>query len=156
MGRTMGRYDKITSLFWFCLGLFITLRSIQIGLGSLSDPGPGFIFFLSGFLLCLLSVVVFLAAYRGKIEDEEKSISWRGIRWKKMMFFIISLLIYTYFFETIGFIVSSLLLMLYLFKGIEPQKWSIAIMSAILTSIATYAIFVLWLKCQLPRGILPF
>ena len=152
----MGQYDKITSLFWFCFGLFITLKSIQIGLGSVSDPGPGFIFFLSGILLCLLSVVVFLAAYRKKAEDEEKSISWRGIRWKKMTFFIISLLIYTYFFETIGFIISSLLLMLFLFKGIEPQKWSAAILSTILTSIATYSIFVLWLKCQLPRGILPF
>ena len=73
-----------------------------------------------------------------------------------MTFFIISLLIYTYFFETIGFIISSLLLMLFLFKGIEPQKWSAAILSTILTSIVTYTIFVLWLKCQLPRGILPF
>jgi len=152
----MGRYDKITSLFWFCLGLFITLKSTRIGLGSVSDPGPGFIFFLSGILLCLLSAVVFIAAYRRNAEDEEKSISWKGIRWRKLTVFIISLLIYTYFYETIGFIISSLALMLYLFKGIEPQKWSTAIMSTILTSIATYAIFVLWLKCQLPRGILPF
>jgi hypothetical protein len=100
--------------------------------------------------------VVFLAVYRKKPEDQEKSISWRGVRWPKMTFFILSLLIYTYFFEAVGFIISSLWLMLYLFKGIEPQKWSTAILSTILTSIVTYAIFILWLKCQLPRGILPF
>jgi len=152
----MGRYDKITSFLWFIFGLFITLKAIPIGIGSLSDPGPGFIFFWSGILLCLFSLIVFIAAYRKKPEDGEKSISWKGIRWEKMMVFIIFLLIYTYFFEKIGFIISSLLLMLYLFKGIEPQKWSNAIMSTILTSVVTYAIFVLWLKCQLPRGILPF
>lgn len=152
----MGRFDKITSPFWFCLGLFITLEATRIGLGSVSDPGPGFIFFFGGILLSLLSVIVFVAAHRRNAKDEENSISWKGIRWGKLTVFIIALLIYTYFYEKIGFIVSSLVLMLYLFKGIEPQKWSTAIISAILTSIVTYAIFVLWLKCQLPRGILPF
>src|SRR5512139_2176573 len=98
----MRRYDKITSLFWFCLGLFITLRATRIGLGSVSDPGPGFIFFLSGILLCLLSVVVFVAAYRRNVKEEENSISWKGIRWGKLSVFIIALLIYTYFYEQIG------------------------------------------------------
>lgn len=152
----MASDDKITSSLWFCFGLFITLKAIPIGLGSLSNPGPGFIFFWSGILLCFLSAIVFLQAYRKKTKEAGKSISWIGIRWKKMILFIIALLVYTYLFEKIGFILSILLLMIYLFKGIEPQKWSTAILSTALTGFIAYSLFVLWLKCQLPRGILPF
>jgi len=152
----MERYDKITSSLWFCFGLFITLKAIPIGIGSLSNPGPGFIFFLSGILLCLFSVIVFLSAYRKKTGEAEKVTSWSGIRWGKILVFVLSLFIYTYLFEKIGFMGSSLLLMLYLFKGMEPQKWSTAVISTVLTSLVAYGIFVIWLRCQLPKGILPF
>ena len=69
---------------------------------------------------------------------------------------ILSLLVFTYFFEKIGFVVSVLLLMVYLFKGIEYQRWSIAILGAVLTSLAAYVVFAIFLGCQLPRGLLPF
>ena len=150
------RYDKITSLVWFFFGGFIAIKGWNIGFGSFSNPGAGFIFVLSGILMCLLSVIVFCSAYAKGRRGEEKSISWKGIRWRKMVGFTISLLVFTYFFEKIGYILSFSLLLLYLFKGIEPQKWRIAIICTILSSLFIYIVFVVWLESQFPRGILPF
>jgi putative tricarboxylic transport membrane protein len=152
----MDRYDKITSSLWLCLGLYVTIKASFIGIGSMSNPGPGFIFLWGGMGLCFFSGVVFLSAYFEKSRGNGKAILWKEIRWKKIISLILSLLIFTYFFEKIGFIVSVLLLMVYLFKGIEYQRWSMAILSAVLTSLMAYIVFALFLGCQLPRGILPF
>lgn len=152
----MTQYDKVISLFWFFFGLFITIKAANIGIGSLPNPGPGFTFFLGGIFICLLSVIVCIQAIHGERVGEIKSISWAGIRWGKIICLSISLICFVYVFEKIGYIISILLLMLYLFKGIEPQKWHTAIISTILTSVFVYLIFVLWLDCQLPKGILPF
>jgi hypothetical protein len=152
----MERCDRITSLFWFIFGLYITISAYTFGIGSLSNPGPGFIFFLTGNFISILSIIVFVGAEISIKSGEIRPISWEGIRWGKMISVVISLVIYTYLFEKIGYMLSILFLMLYLFKGIEPQKWRTAITSTILTCVMVYVIFVLWLKCQFPRGLLPF
>lgn len=147
----MERYDKITSSFWFLFGLYITINAYTFGIGSLSNPGPGFIFFLTGTFIAILSIIIFF-----KKKREKKLISWEGVRWGKMVSVVISLVIFTYLFERIGYMLSILFLMLYLFKGIEPQKWRTAITSAVLTCGLVYFVFIFWLKCQFPRGVLPF
>lgn len=152
----MARWDKITSLFWFCLGLILVIKSPHIGLGSFSNPGPGFIFFWGGIFLCSFSVIVFIIAYSQGKKGGGKSISWEGIRWRMIICLNIFLLIFAYLLEKIGYILSILLLMLFLFKVMGSQKWHIAIISTILCTLFVYAIFVLGLKSQLPRGILPF
>jgi hypothetical protein len=43
-----------------------------------------------------------------------------------------------------------------LFRFVEPQKWVVAVGGSALASIASYVVFELWLKTQLPRGILGF
>ncbi len=152
----MERFDKITSLFWFLLGLYVAIKGYTFGIGSLSNPGPGFIFFLTGNFISILSIIVFIGAYL-KIKSGQKSIiSWEGIRWGKLISVVIALVLYAYLFEKVGYMLSILFLMLYLFQGIEPQKWRTAITGTLLTCASVYFIFVFWLKCQFPKGILPF
>ena len=152
----MDRYDKITSFLWFCLGLYVAIKASFIGIGSMSNPGPGFIFLWGGMGLCFFSVIVFASVCFKKSGGRKKAILWKEIRWKKLILLILSLLVFTYFFEKIGFVISVLLLMVYLFKGIEYQKWSVAVVSAVLTSLLAYVVFAVFLGCQLPRGLLPF
>ncbi len=152
----MSRYDNITGLLWFSFGIFVAAKAYSLGLGNTSNPGPGFIFFWSGILLCILSILIFFTAYRKKTEKEGKSFLGVGIRWGKIFVYALSLILYTYFLEKLGFIVSTLILLFSLFKWIEPQKWSIAIISTIISCVFVYSVFVLWLGCQLPKGIMPF
>jgi hypothetical protein len=63
---------------------------------------------------------------------------------------------YSLFLDTLGFLVSTFILLLMLFRFVEPQKWVVAMGGSALASIASYVVFELWLKTQLPRGILGF
>ena len=152
----MARWDKVTSVVWLLFGLYVAIKAYTFGIGSLSNPGPGFIFFLAGNIISVVSVIIFIEAHL-KIRREPKNIIlWEGIRWGKLISVVIALILYAYLFEKIGYLLSILFLMLYLFKGIEPQKWRLAITSTILTCASVYLIFVFWLRCQFPKGILPF
>ncbi len=151
----MARYDRITSVLWFFVGVYVSLKSLQIGPGTISNPGPGFIFLISGILLCLFSVIVLITAFRQAPRETVPAIAWAEIRWQKLIALVAVLFIFAYAFERIGFLIGVLLMMVYLFKGIEFQKWPIALASAVITTIAAYFIFVVILGCQLPKGLLP-
>jgi putative tricarboxylic transport membrane protein len=144
----------MSSIFWFLLGWALTFLAYRLGLGTLTNPGPGFLPFWCGLFLSGLSLVVFL---RGKLDHRiggSKALRdlWAGMRWAKGVYVILALLIYTFVFTHIGFVLSTTLLLFFLFKAIEPEKWMIAIGGAILASLVCFVVFSLWLDVQLPRG----
>jgi len=63
---------------------------------------------------------------------------------------------YAIFLEILGFLMVTFLLLIFLFRGIEPQRWLVSVGGSALASLICYAIFELWLKTQLPKGILGF
>ena len=47
------------ALFWVAVGLLACYGATRLGLGSVTEPGAGFIFFWSGLVLIVLSLIVF-------------------------------------------------------------------------------------------------
>jgi hypothetical protein len=43
-------------LFWLAIGAFVVWAGRDMGLGELSDPGPGFAFYWVGLLMCVLAL----------------------------------------------------------------------------------------------------
>ncbi len=152
----MRRADLFSSVFWIILGGLICKWGYRLDLGTLSEPGSGFIIFWMGIVMMGLSLSIFLITLFRKIEPVKRASLWSGVRWHKLIFVLVSLLLYTYVLVPLGFLLSTSLLLILLFKFIEPQKWSIAVAGAILTVFISYAIFHLWLGSQLPKGILEF
>ena len=151
----MERANQFSSVFWLIFGLAITLGSYEIGLGTLNRPGPGFLPFWCGSILVGLSVLVFVKGMlspRGAGGTFQRL--WGGTRWYKGVYVVAALLAYNFIFAYLGFILSSVLLLLFLFKAIEPQKWSIAIAGALVASLGSYVLFARWLDVQLPVGII--
>jgi uncharacterized protein (DUF58 family) len=54
----------------------------------------------------------------------------------------------------LGFPLSTLILLLLLLKGFEPQRWRVVIPLAIGLTVLTYFLFSVLLKCELPKGLL--
>ena len=152
----MGKADQISSIFWLIFGLAVIFRSYQIGPGALTNPGPGFLSFWSGVILCGLSVLVI---FRGKLDQRvgaggKISQLWSGLSWPKSAYILSALVAYVLVFKYLGFMVSTALLLVFLFKGIEPETWLRATSSSILISVIIYILFGIWLQVQLPRGFL--
>ena len=76
--------------------------------------------------------------------------------WKKVALALTALLAYWLVLEHLGFLITTYLLLLFLLRVIEPQKWLLAVATALIATTFSYALFNLWLKVQMPNGILGF
>lgn len=146
--------DIFSSLFWLFIGVGVCYGGYDLKLGTFHDPGSGFIFFWVGIIMVGLSLIIFIQTFRlGPKVGEIKSL-WSGVRWKKIISVLLALFLYGYIFTSLGFILSTVLLLIFLFKTVEPQKWSIAFTGAILSALVCYGVFQLWLGSSLPKGLL--
>ncbi len=146
--------DSFSSLFWLAIGAGVCYGGYDLELGTLRDPGSGFMFFWVGVIMMGLSLSIFVRALREKQEASEIKSIWSGVQWQKIVAVLIALFLYAYSFEILGFIPGTILLLVFLFKAIEPQRWSMAILGAVVSSLAAYVVFQVWLGCQLPKGLL--
>ena len=150
----MGQTNQISSLFWLILGLAVTYGSYRLGLGTLTHPGPGFLPFWCGTILAGLSILVFIQGRLARRRGDPPTLGqrWEGVRWVKTVLVVLAILVYTFIFTYLGFILGTTLLLVFLFKVVEPEKWPVAVGGAILTSVISFVVFGLWLDVQLPRG----
>jgi len=146
--------DIISSLFWMIVGAGVTYGGYDLDLGTLHDPGSGFIFFWVGLIMVGLSLSIFIRALKEKGKAGEMRLIWSEVQWKKIVSVLVALFLYGYFFQTLGFILSAALLLVFLFKAVEPQRWSVAILGAVVSSLVAYVVFQVWLGSQLPKGLL--
>jgi putative tricarboxylic transport membrane protein len=146
--------DIMSSIFWAVMGIGISYGGYKLDLGTLHEPGGGFLFFWVGLIMIGLSLGILIRAARGKASKGELKAVWAGISWKKLISVLAALFIYAYLFTPLGFILSTIGLLVFLFKAVEPQKWSWAVLGAMISTLAAYSVFRLWLGCQLPQGLL--
>jgi putative tricarboxylic transport membrane protein len=152
----MKRYDQISSLIWLVFAIYICVESIRLPLGSWRDPGPGFLPLFVGLILASLSIVCFIQARTADSTDQKASWYSRE-KWKNLIWILLALLAYALVLDYLGFLVTTFLLLIFLFRfGMEPQRWFWAIGGSGIASVSCYVVFELWLRTQLPKGILGF
>jgi putative tricarboxylic transport membrane protein len=148
----MGR-EKWSTLFWAGVGIIICIFSAKLSLGTLRNPGPGFLPFATGAILAGLSFICHLQS-RGTLSAENKAKPiWKDRdRGFKMVLTIFALLVYALAMEYLGFLMSTFVFLAFLLRFIEPQRWSVVLWGSLLTSSLSFLIFEILLKCQLPKG----
>ncbi len=143
-------------LGWIALGLFVMGGSYQLGLGSLRNPGPGLMPFLLGLLLCLTSLYILVAFLlekmdRGAMAAPAKEVHGR-VNFAKLSVVLGSLFVYSLVFETLGFLVTTFVILVVLFRTMNNRWFTVAFASA-LTAVIAYTLFT-YLGVQFPKGIL--
>jgi hypothetical protein len=151
----MKNYDQITSLVLLSLAVYISIESSRLPLGSWRDPGAGFLPLGSGLCLGILSMVNYLQA-RFRKEDYVRGSWYSKDRWKRLIVILAVLFGYSLILDFMGFLASTFILLLMLFRLVEPQKWAVALGGSTLAAVVSYVVFEIWLKTQLPRGIFGF
>ena len=147
----MRTYDQASSLFWLLLSIYVSLESLRMGIGSLREPGMGFMTFGTALLLGLFSLVLFVQAHWRKEASGIKSPS-SGIFWGRVLFALVALVIYSAVMPTVGYLISTFILMGFLFWMLKKTSWWWALFSSFLTTLMTYYVFSKWLNCQFPDG----
>ena len=140
-------------MFWVAVGILACYGATRLRLGSVTEPGAGFIFFWSGLILVLLSLVVLLDSIR----SAEDAVQEMGeMNWAKIALVLLSLLLYAFFLERLGFVLTTFVLLSFLLGWIERINWARSLGVASAAVLACFAIFELWLKIRLPKGIFGF
>lgn len=139
-------------LFWLAIGAYVTWAGYDLGLGGLSDPGPGFAIYWVGILMCALALgVLGQAVVTG---GPALASLWAGTRWRKVLLIVGLLLVYGAGFESVGFITCTLALLLVLMWFVDPVRWWVALIIAVTATFGMWAALTKWLKIQVPAGIL--
>jgi putative tricarboxylic transport membrane protein len=150
----MGRGDRISGFFWLAFGAFMTVESYRLGLGTLHQPGPGFLFFWAGLALFFMSIALLIQAWTRKERNQTEAPIFGKQNTKKIILFSISVFLYAFLLDELGFILVTLLLFLFLLGVLEKKKWIFTVWVSVVVTAVTYLIFETWLQSQLPRGIL--
>jgi putative tricarboxylic transport membrane protein len=141
------------AFFWVAVGLLACYGASRLGIGNVAEPGAGFIFFWSGLVLIILSLIVFADAVRSS-EDTVRLIP--KINWPKIALVLFSLLLYAFFLERLGFVLMTFVLISFLVGSIEGKGWFRSLCVASAAALTSYAVFELWLKIRLPKGVFGF
>ena len=152
----MKRLDHLSSVFWLAISIIVCIESIRAGFGTLKDPGPGFLPFISGVTLSAFAIILLAMSLLRKREEDKISNPLKGVNWSKILLCLAILFAYSIFLPWVGYLITTFVLMLLLFILIKRSKLLIEIMIALVTVLASYIVFYKWLNTQLPRGIFAF
>ena len=152
----MDKRDIGSSLFLLGFGVAISFYAVSYGLGRAGTPGPGFLPFLTGVVLILLSLCHIGSVWRkGRRENRQaqKFFPQEGSG-RKIFLLLFAALGYAVVLEHLGFVLSTFLFMAIVLKFVESQKSLWVLIGSSLTAFFSYVLFETLLKSQLPKGIL--
>jgi putative tricarboxylic transport membrane protein len=150
--------DRISAFCTVLFSLFVMWQSWVLGLGTLYVPDAGFLPFLSGLTLSVLSLLLFLSSFwfPRKTAAKETEVAFDKKQLFRPLLVVVSLFFFAIFLNVLGFILSTLIFLVFLLRTVEPLKWRLVLTIAVSVSIVAYGLFDTLLKTQLPRGFLTF
>jgi putative tricarboxylic transport membrane protein len=133
------------------LGIFVIWSGIKLKLGSINDPGSGYVLFYTGILMCLFALTIMFSA----ITEGGPSFAsrWEGARWTRPLTVIACLIAFSLALEPLGFLLSAIPLMVLLLRAVDPVRWRLAVPIAVLTPLGAWWVLKRVLLIQLPSGI---
>jgi putative tricarboxylic transport membrane protein len=144
--------DGVSALVLLALSFFICFGSLaNLSYGSYHRPGPGFLPFWTGLLIGLMSLGLLVKSVwqGGGVGGKLFQGSLR-----RPLYALLALLAYGLLLVIFGYFICNLLFMIFMILLMEKKKWYVAVGSGLITALAFYGVFSVWLQVPLPRGIL--
>jgi putative tricarboxylic transport membrane protein len=139
---------------WLLIAAFVMISSWNIGMGEYKNPGPGFFPFWSALLLGALALLMLVSIYFKKEAEAigGKADLWKDLNWGKVTVIIAALFAYCLVLPKLGYLISTMALMMVLFYLGRMKPWAV-IAGSMLAVLLSYCLFLYGLKTPLPRGI---
>jgi putative tricarboxylic transport membrane protein len=129
-------------------GAVAAYESAKLPFGTVHSPGQGFFpWWISSVIFLLALLLLFQALTSPSSVARERS----G-RIAKVAALLVILAAYTSLLEPLGYPLCTFLLVLFMLRATDPQRWTVALGMAALTAIGSYVVFAIWLGVPLPRG----
>jgi putative tricarboxylic transport membrane protein len=145
-------WDRLSGALLLLVAVGVGYESSKLPLGQLSLPGPGFQPFWTSVVLGILSLALIVEAsvHRSKAGQTLWPLPAAV---GKAIAVMAALVGYALVLDRVGYLVAtSLLLALLLVLG--RQRWPIVAGVALVSALASYWVFAVWLQVPLPGGLL--
>lgn len=152
-------FGKVEGLFWLGIGVIMCGLAWKVNLGSFQEPGPGFVAFVSGLFISSIGLILLFSEVLSKMDlgnSSDLSQAFQNVSWLRLAYTITLLIIYALLLNTLGYILTTFLVMWGLFYDWEKNHWASSFLTSFVTVGVTYGVFEVWLHCQFPRGIFPW
>lgn len=141
--------DRIVLILLVVLGMGVMTQSVRLSLGTLYNPGPGFLPFLLG-----LSMVVL--AGLSCLEPHQKNVAAQTGFWreeKPILFITGGLLLYLALMEVLGFYADTFFLLVYLMQCFGERRYLRSFVLSLLIVVVVYFVFYKLFIIPFPEGI---
>lgn len=150
----MKRDEILVAFIIFIFGGITSLLSLGMPIGTFRAPGTGMFPLFLGIALMFLSLL-----FISKSLYESKKLSlWKSSKTEihkfpiTLLLFLGAMVLFTIFFNKLGYLLYSFLLMLVLLKILGLRSLVITIILSFSTAIFSYFIFIKLLEIPLPKG----
>ena len=150
----MNKRDLTASVVLFAIADGAIWYASRMPFGKLSAPQAGFFPLLIAIILAVLSIILFKQAINTKGEKQASTQSGSAWGGRPLLLTIVSLFAFTIFFEHLGYLISTFLLMIFLLRVIGAVKWRWVVTVAFCTTGIFYLLFEVLLKIPFPSGLL--
>jgi hypothetical protein len=104
-----------------------------------------------------MALLVIIQSYR---EDPKVATRvtdlWKGKKWKRAVAITILIALFILSFETLGFFVCSLVLLIVIMRWLEGLSWKLCLLVPSIAIGSTYVVFKFFMNISLPAGIFGF
>jgi putative tricarboxylic transport membrane protein len=132
------------------LGAVAIFESAKLPLGTVRNPGQGFFPWWTSVVIVLLALVFLAQVLTSRPSTNQQAPG----RIAKVALLLIVLSAYTFLLDPLGYLLSTFLLVLFMLRALDPQRWTVALSIALLAAVGSYVVFAIWLSVPLPRGLL--
>ncbi len=135
-----------SGFFFFGLSLFILWESLRLGLGTLTEPGSGFLSFCAGVILGSLSLVLIYVGWGVKEPLKPHS--------RRVILALVFLFAYSLILNTLGFVIATFFFVGILFRLGQSRPWWVLLGMSVLVTFLAYFVFGVLLNVYFPRSFL--
>jgi hypothetical protein len=122
------------------------LRLVEDG-----QPGSGFMPFLLGLALVILSVLLIVKHRR---RDEVRRPFWEGRAWTQPLLAVVITVVFIFVFDDVGAITSVAVLVTGWLWLVSRKSVAVSVLTGVLTAAVVYLVFERLLDTPFPRGLL--
>jgi putative tricarboxylic transport membrane protein len=144
----MVRRDVTVAAITLVFGAMAAYESSKLQFGTVHSPGPGFFPWWTSAVIVLLALILLVQALTPRSSAAQEGSG----RIAKVAALLVVLAAYTFLLEPLGYPLCTFLLVLFMLRATDPQRWSVALGMAAITAVGSYIVFAVWLSVPLPRG----
>jgi hypothetical protein len=119
-----------------------------------NGPGPAFLPFWLGLAMALLATILLVGAVR----SSDPGAAWlpRGEGLRRLLLVLGITALFASLLNVLGMVLGTVLFLIALLRGLDRQRWHVALGVALAVAAVNYLIFKHWLRVPMPVGLFGF